>query len=418
MSYELLNKHSIKFHHNSIDFPELILKIGDKSEIHPGQTDIFLLLKKYKDQIENIKNPKIWDFYKKLTNEFEMINLNNKSKYQTVNTGVANYEPISRSYFKLWEIIVDFNLIDFNRTKLSILGLAEGPGGFIECIYNMRKIYTKNEYRDSCVCITLRSYNNEIPGWKKSARLFRENPSISTYYGEDNTGDLYRCLNIRGIVKECGKKSVDIVTADGGFDFSVDYNKQEQSAYHLILCEITAAFSTLNIDGTFILKIFDTFTTFTIKIIYFLTTRFKEVRLTKPFTSRPANSEKYLVCTGFIGIEDEDLENLYAVLDDWYILKSQSKQVIDLFNFNVPDEFSDIIKAYNIHVGMKQIKNILKTLTYIRLKLNNNNINEIKQKQALISSFWCKKYKIPINFKCKFFKDTVDYYNYIPNFIN
>ena len=45
-------------------------------------------------------------FYKLLTNDFEMIHLTNKNTRtnQTVNLGIANYEPISRSYFKMIEI--------------------------------------------------------------------------------------------------------------------------------------------------------------------------------------------------------------------------------------------------------------------------------------------------------------------------
>ena len=65
-----------------------------------------------------------------------------------------------------------------------------------------------------------------------------------------------------------------------------------------------------------------------------------------------------------------------------------------------------------------QIKNILKTQSFINCNLENSHINFIKQNQAIVSSLWCKKYDIPINLRCKFLKDNVEHYNYIPNFMN
>ena len=34
------------------------------------------------------------------------------------------------------------------------------------------------------------------------------------------------------------KNSMDVITADGGFDFSVDFNNQEQLAFRLILTQV------------------------------------------------------------------------------------------------------------------------------------------------------------------------------------
>ena len=415
---DLLKKHTIYLKHSDVEFPKISAQISSEICKPNFQVDLYKLLKRYKDQIEIIPNQKIWDFCKKLTNEFEMIHLSSKGRGQVVNIGVANYEPISRSYFKMWEMIKDFNIIDFSKKRLVIVGIAEGPGGFIECIYNMRKHYTDN-YDDRCVCITLKSYKHEIPGWKKSGRLFKENPNIDIYYGEDDTGDLYKKKNIEGLSNYIGEDKADIVTADGGFDYSIDYNKQEQLSYRLLFCEIVTALSTLKKGGVFILKIFDCFTEFTVKLHYFLSIVFNGgLLITKPFTSRPANSEKYIICKDFSGISKENLQKLYSAVEDWEILDNQNKHVSDLFDFKVPNEFYKAIEAYNIYTCGKQIKNILKTLTFIKLNLENNHINMIKQNQAIISSLWCKKYDVPINYRCKFLKDNIEHYNYIPNFIN
>ena len=47
----------------------------------------------------------MWDKSKKLSNEYELIHLPNKKMR---GQSIAKYEPLSRSYFKLWEMIVDF----------------------------------------------------------------------------------------------------------------------------------------------------------------------------------------------------------------------------------------------------------------------------------------------------------------------
>ena len=38
---------------------------------------------------------------------------------KNTNLGIANYDPISRAFFKLWEICQDFNLIDDKKRTIS-----------------------------------------------------------------------------------------------------------------------------------------------------------------------------------------------------------------------------------------------------------------------------------------------------------
>ena len=415
MDIDLLKKHSLLLNHNKVAYPKINLEISNKFTEQNFNMDLYRTLKKYKNEIDKLKNPKIWDFAKKLTNDCEMIHVN--SKNNSYNLGIANYDSISRSYFKLWEMIKDFDLIDFSKDNLAFCGLAEGPGGFVECMYNMRKKYSSS-YMDDCICMTLKSYNNNIPGWKKSGRLFKENISMKIFYGKDGTGDIYKKYNIESLKDITSDNKIDLVTADGGFDFSVDYDKQEQMMHQLIFCEIVSAMCVLKKGGHFVLKIFDIFTNLTVDLLYFLTIFFKNVIITKPFTSRPANSEKYIVCKDFLGVSDEYIEKLLSIVNDWTILSQQNKKVVKIFDIKTPQEFKDSIKQYNFHVVAKQIKIILKTLVYINSNWNNKMINNIKQDQAILASYWCKKFDIPINIRSKFLKNNIEHYNYIPNFMN
>ena len=148
---------------------------------------------------------------------------------------------------------------------------------------------------DDIFGITLRSTDKEIPGWKKANTFLKNNPNIVITYGSDNTGDIYNLDNLIYFRNRVGYNSVDLITADGGFDFSIDFNSQEFLAQRLIFCEIVGAISVQKVGGCFVCKLFDTYSILSIRFIYILQCLYENVHIVKPLTSRPANSEKYIV---------------------------------------------------------------------------------------------------------------------------
>ena len=87
-------------------------------------------------------------------------------------------------------------------------------------------------------------------------------------------------------------------TADGGFNWE-DEKYQEAEAYTLLLGEIITALKVQNKGGHFVLKIFSTFTSMTIKLVLLLKSFYQDVIVTKPLMSRMSNSERYIVCKNF-----------------------------------------------------------------------------------------------------------------------
>ena len=75
----------------------------------------------YKNKIDKVNNHKIWDKAKKFSNNYELIHIPNK---QNKSESIAFYKPLSRSYFKLWEIIYDFDLLKDRENKLIMCGLS------------------------------------------------------------------------------------------------------------------------------------------------------------------------------------------------------------------------------------------------------------------------------------------------------
>lgn len=408
---ELLQKFFLTI--NKIDSkPEYNLEITNTIPDCALNNDIYKKLTKYKNMIDSINNIKIWDFCKKLSNEYEL--LHHCIKQKNVNLGIANYDPISRSFFKMWEMCHDFNIIDNNEQKLTYGALAEGPGGFIECFNFYRRRFSQSQPSDNINCITLRPYNNEIPGWKKSQRIFRECNKYKISYGKDDTGDLYNTDNIRQF-SELFENKANFVTADGGFDFSSDYSNQELHAFRLIFCEVVTGLTILDKNGNMVIKVFDLFHQASLDLIYILSCYFEKIHITKPFTSRSANSEKYVVCKNFTGISEKDIENLLNTVEELSIIAQQNKYVKRIISNKIPDDFIKLIQASNIYFISKQIKSIIKGLSYVKDKLNNDDINEIKRQQTVYSLAWCKKYNFPINNRCRYLRENNNY-NYIPNF--
>ena len=138
-----------------------------------------------------------------------------------------------------------------------------------------------------------------IPAWKKTETFLKKNKNVTIEKGKDGTGNI---LSIDNFVycKEKYGSSMDLITGDGGFDFSVDFNNQEIHIADLLMGQIFYALVMQKKGGSFVLKIFDSFMEHTLDLLYILSSFYETVYIVKPYTSRYANSEKYIVCLNFL----------------------------------------------------------------------------------------------------------------------
>ena len=136
---------------------------------------------------------------------------------------------------------------------------------------------------------------------------------------------------------------MDIITGDGGFDFSTNFNNQECMAFRLIFTQLSYAISMQKYGGTFILKIYDIFLKPTLQTLYILSTFYTNIYITKHNTSRYANSEKYLVCTDFryhdTSIIAQKFHDIIKVINTVDMTKYQIKSII-----NIPNQLYIIIE--------------------------------------------------------------------------
>ena len=356
-------------------------------------------LNRAKNRINNIDSTK-WEEIKKITNPYEFIHaFNPKSKYND-SRSVALIKPLSRSFFKMIEMIYEF-CPDIIQSKDAIITthIAEGPGGFIEAVRYVRK----GKYDDYAFGMTLVKYdkneykNVHIPGWNKSNQFLYNNPEVHIINGSDGTGDIYKTNNIKYLnekVRKISSNGSDLITADGGFDFSVEYNYQEQSSCKLIFSQILGALQCQKQGGTFICKFFDFNSYFTVEMLYLLYTVYESITIYKPYTSRIANSEKYIICSGFKGIETS-LSKLFEVLEQW---NKYEIQTINYIFEKIPVEFIEKIKAINAEIIDYQVSSINTAIDIIRTnKIDNNKKWDDSTIEIHIQKAreWCKKYNIP-----------------------
>jgi len=315
---------------------------------------------------------KVWEKSKKQHNEYEYVYTSSRKEMN-----VCGIVPVSRSYFKLYEMITDFHLLN---DKIYCACLAEGPGGFIHCLNDysfMNKLAIHKLYG-----ITLYSSDKRIPYWNQSIIRNKKN-NIS--YGKDGTGDLYHLDNVKYFIDEIGQDLCHLVTADGGFDYSEDYNQQEVSSYKLLFSEIYVALHIQKLDGNFVLKVFDLLNYKTIQLIYLLYTCYSIIEFYKPSTSRLSNSEKYVICSGYKGCSYEIKETL----TDYFSRCGE-------LNIIVPDSFLDEISLYNQTFTENQVLKIKEILNSGK----KEDIQLPRKGQIEKATKWCESYRLPINETC------------------
>lgn len=340
-------------------------------------------LKKNKNKINQIIDE--WDKYKKYTNSYEFIH----TQIPNTKISISKYKPLSRSYFKMVEIINTFKLLNKYNNEIKTFHLAEGPGGFIEAIANMRK--NKN---DSYVGITLINKHSTIPNWNKCKDVMKKHKNIALEYGSDDTGDILSPDNLSYCFQKY-KNSMDIITADGGFDFSSDFNNQEKLACNLIFAEICFAILTQKKGGNFIIKFFDIFTLASVDLLYILSCFYTNIAITKPCTSRTANSEKYIVCENFKFDDTSAYYDTFHNIFSWYDLKKV--YIGRLLNSVIPTIYLNKIKEVNYLFGQHQIENINTTIELILTKHSSDKIDNLKKKNISRCVDWCSKNGIPYN---------------------
>jgi len=407
---------------NNIAYPELSLGFhhyihqtkdvtGEKINLFENRKKVYLVTSLFEKNIDTKNNT-----------EDNSINTALKTFIQKSIIKKNDYvNVLSRAFLKLWEMIILFDLIPEKENFVSS-HLAEGPGSFIQATIlfrdlqeNLKKI--KSSKNDKYYAISLHSDNKHLLiekefinyyGKEKPRRLhiFETVSKDEVKRGGGNLSDgdltLLRTINMfAGGVSADTKgfsEDSDLVTADGGFQWEKE-NLQEQEAYKLIFSQIVTALKLNKKGGNFVLKIFDTYTTVTLKYLELLKSLYKEVYITKPFTSRISNSEKYVVCKNLINkLSAADIKKLEEMIT--VINKNDNYNIIKVFtDYDIDDKSLQLYRKINIELYNKQYVGMNNILTFVNLdNYNGVEYHNYLDKQITASIYWNNTFLDPKNY--------------------
>ena len=120
--------------------------------------------------------------------------------------------------------------------------------------------------------------------------------------GKKHNGDLTDVdvvIALESQILKAFPSGVHLYTSDAGFSAEADYTNQEVLHAKLNLGQILSGLLSLADTGVMITKQYTFTHPYTICLIGFVSALFDKFYIVKPMTSRPVNSESYLIGIGF-----------------------------------------------------------------------------------------------------------------------
>ena len=342
-------------------------------------------LTEMKEKIAPLESNHKWEVLKKKSNPYELVYTQESSECPT---SVAVIKPLSRSYFKMIEMLQVsqfFERLPKTLQKLRSSHVAEGPGGFIEAF--LEKADANRMKVQKSYAITLKPNSNHVPGWRRSHQFLQRHQEVKIHYGVDGTGDIYVPENQTSFIQLHETYKAQLFTGDGGFDFSTDYDNQEKSIYPLLIASALIGLQVLAPEGTLVLKLFDVYSSVTQYFLRCVTLCFKDWCLYKPVTSRPCNSERYLICRGFRKAHPFVIHQLMNLQTRWR--QFQTVPQVDYLEFYSEKEKSYMETHIQSFVTI-QTENLQKTLD-----LQDTPSSEFQWKEQYSNALrWCSEFHV------------------------
>jgi hypothetical protein len=383
---ELSNKTSNLIQNEHINLP--LISLGFHSFINRTKKSLSITNKL---QTQN-------DFYY-VVNPFEYKILNYDDSLDILTEKYLNKKIDSSSFYELWEIFFVFDLV--NNNELTCAVIANNTSGIINSIVNFKQKLGLINPKDKIFNVSLNNIQNNEEFNKSLLGMYnKQYPNlIKSYKGEFN--NITDIKTITQYKKEFTKLKTlaNLIIANCKFKSENNIN-QEQEAYTLILGEIIAALKTQKINTHFIIKIYDTFTLPTLKLIYILSSCYKSTYIYKPFFTRPSQSDKYIICKEFIYEHDDTrLNNNIKILENILENINTNLYIYDIFpNLILPQDFINQFKFINIkNVNSQQIM-INDIISYIK---ENNYFGDkyhfYKNEQIAATKWWLLNFFPPSN---------------------
>jgi len=312
-----------------------------KYNVHFSMDELSKKLNNAKSEIDKPKKEGNFSF---ITTFFEM----SKMLKQRVSREF-NIFKVSNAYLKQFEILSQFPEIIKNEGPVfTYFDNASFPGAFIRGTDHYIKNNRPNiKYLD---WFASSLYNGKKDVLGDEYNLLYNYP-FRWLMSEKNNGDVVNPDNILNFRQLFRNFEVPLYTSDLGFDVSADYSKQEIFHLQPNIGQICCALETVRDNGTQITKQFSFFELRNKIILYILTKMYKKVNIIKPITSKPDNSEVYILCMGYD--KNNSLKYRELILNS---LKHWDKPILE--EIILPEEFNKKLTFIANELYLRQIDKI------------------------------------------------------------
>lgn len=298
-----------------------------------------------------------------------------------------NAQHVTNAWIKIWEICCHYNVKKMFENRINgnvpikLFANAELPGSWTLAINHYLVCSgIKHKWWASSYVPSVPSKDNTALGdhygvWEKN----KSNWIMESAEGKNN-GDCTIVENLLDFEKrlKIEEGGMDIYTHDAGIDVTGDYNNQELSNAKIHLGCALAGFLTLRTGGMCVFKQYTSFEPITMSLLTVYSTLFEKFYVCKPLTSRPYNSEIYLIGIGFIGLNKITRDLLFDKLSNY-----NEKPIC-----SVPDSVMSEIKHFNNVVYKQQINMIKESVSIFKSPFNFSDI-----RNQLLDE-WLKKYPL------------------------
>ena len=309
---------------------------------------------------------------------------------------------IDISFCEMWEIYNSHNdLLPMKQNpKVFYLNDISGQSVYASNLYykhHYSKKYPVGTYAIDMLAVAFNKNNLSVNQKYKehlakedSVNILSKKDSKKVIYGADNTGDILFSNNQKWFIqyiKELTKKNdIDLIIAD-----STSSSNNPMITQRLEFATVCMIARTTGIDSNCIVKAqlpynIDNSLTYSssgffVNYLFLYYLMFEEVKLIKPLSSSPNNSEFYIIGKKFRDIEEEHYEKLLNILDNFkYNICFFKKDDIPQEFINQVIDFTD--KLLTINIDYNEINNLLLTCLF-----HKNSVIEEKTQ--------CSKYLNP-----------------------
>ncbi|EFO20090.2 hypothetical protein LOAG_08398 [Loa loa] len=259
-----------------------------------------------------------------------------------------------------WRVATPGKNTDRSSPLFYFADICAGPGGFAEYVL-WRKGYYNARGKDD---FKLKRFTAASPSY------------FEPYYGKHNDGDVTKPDNITSFEEEILSK-------------------------RLYLCQFLTGLSVLRVKtrntvtgGKFVCKLFDIFTPFSVGLIYLMYIVFERISIHKPNTSRPANSERYIVCDNPLGCYVAEVKKymtkINAELDRLW--ETKARDVIEV----VPENMIHSDKIFMTYILEHNERTVKRQISYLnKYRVFAQNTSQLDRDQEKLRTECLHYWKIP-----------------------